>query len=92
MGHMAKLSLLPPADFVALARRLADAGIAVRILPATDLFLMGRDQDHGVPRGVADANLLCADPATPYVDCSLIRIANLYANILQIDRPAGGGV
>lgn len=101
VGHMAKLSLLPPAEFQALARSLAGSGIAVTVLPATDLFLMGRDQDHDVRRGVADANVLMANgvtcslstnnvlnPATPYGDCSLIRIANLYANVLQIDRPA----
>jgi cytosine deaminase len=100
VGHMAKLSLLPPDQLVALARRLADSGIAVTVLPTTDLFLMGRDQDHSVRRGVADANLLVAqgvncslssnnilNPATPYGDCSLIRIANLYANVLQLDRP-----
>jgi cytosine deaminase len=101
VGHMAKLSLLPPDQFAAMARRLADAGIAVTVLPATDLFLMGRDQDHSVRRGVADANALighgvnCSlstnnvlNPATPFGDCSLMRIANLYANILQLDRPA----
>ncbi|MBO0763041.1 MAG: amidohydrolase family protein [Hyphomicrobiaceae bacterium] len=101
VGHMAKLSLLPPDQVAQLARRLADAGIAVTVLPATDLFLMGRDQDHSVRRGVADANLLiengvnCSlssnnvlNPATPYGDCSLIRMANLYANVLQLDRPA----
>jgi len=100
-GHMAKLSLLPPAELAAIARQLADSGVAVTVLPATDLFLMGRDQDHSVRRGVADANVLCAhgvncslstnnvlNPATPYGDCSLMRIANLYANILQVDRPA----
>ncbi len=101
VGHMAKLSLLPPEQVRALARRLADAGIAVTVLPATDLFLMGRDQEHSVRRGVADANLLieqgvnCSlssnnilNPATPYGDCSLMRMANLYANVLQLDRPA----
>jgi cytosine/creatinine deaminase len=100
VGHMAKLSLLPPDEVAALARSLADTGIAVTVLPATDLFLMGRDQDHNVRRGVADANLLvrqgvnCSlssnnilNPATPYGDCSLIRMANLYANVLQLDRP-----
>jgi cytosine deaminase len=100
-GHMAKLSLLPPADMAVLAKQLANSGIAVTVLPATDLFLMGRDQDHSVRRGVADANVLCQhgvkcslstnnvlNPATPYGDCSLMRIANLYANILQLDRPA----
>ena len=80
---MAKPSLLPPAEVARLARQLADTGIGVTVLPATDLFLMGRDQDHGVRRGVADANLLlehgvkCSlssnnilNPATPYGDCS----------------------
>jgi cytosine deaminase len=101
VGHMAKLSLLPPAEVAKLAQRLSGAGIAVTVLPATDLFLMGRDQDHSVRRGVADANLLvengvnCSlssnnilNPATPYGDCSLVRMANLYANIVQLDRPA----
>lgn len=101
VGHMAKLSLLPPADVARIARQLADAGVAVTVLPATDLFLMGRDQEYSVRRGVADANLLCEhgvncslssnnilNPATPYGDCSLIRMANLYANVLQLDRPA----
>lgn len=101
VGHMAKLSLLPPAEVARLARSLADPGVAVTVLPATDLFLMGRDQDHSVRRGVADANLLvdhgvnCSlstnnvlNPATPYGDCSLIRMANLYANVIQLDRPA----
>jgi cytosine deaminase len=100
VGHMAKLSLLPPEQVAVLARRLADTGIAVTVLPTTDLFLMGRDRDHAVVRGVADANLLCEhgvncslssnnilNPATPYGDCSLIRMANLYANVLQVDRP-----
>ena len=101
VGHMAKLSLLPPIQVAALARGLADSGVAVTVLPTTDLFLMGRDQDHNIRRGVADANLLldhgvnCSlssnnilNPATPYGDCSLIRVANLYANVLQLDRPA----
>ncbi len=101
VGHMAKLSTMPPDQLTGLARRLADIGIAVTVLPATDLYLMGRDQDHNVRRGVADANFLidqgvnCSlstnnvlNPATPYGDCSLIRMANLHANVLQIATPA----
>src|SRR5579883_378943 len=99
VGHMTKLSAMPPDQLAAMARRLADVGIAVTVLPATDLFLMGRERDHAVPRGVADANFLvehgvnCSlstnnvlNPATPFGDCSLIRIANLQANILQISQ------
>ena len=62
--------------------------------------LMGRDHDHNVPRGVAPAHRLldhgvvCSlatnnvlNPFTPFGDCSLVRMANLYANIAQIGRP-----
>ena len=97
VGHMAKLAALPPAELALLARRMADAGVAVTVLPLTDLYLMGRERDHDVRRGVADANFLvehgvnCSlstnnvlNPATPYGDCSLIRMANLHANVLQI--------
>ena len=100
VGHMAKLSLMPPAEMAKVARRLADVGIAVTVLPATDLFLMGRNHDHAIPRGVPDANCLihhgvnCSlssnnvlNPSTPYGDCSLLRIANLHANILQVNQP-----
>ena len=71
------------------------------MLPATDLFLMGRDADHDVPRGVAPAHRLaeagvtCSvatnnlrNPFTPYGDGSLVRIANLFANVAQL---AGDG-
>lgn len=99
-GHMTKLSVMAPHEMAQVARRLADVGVNVTVLPATDLYLMGRDQDHGVRRGVADANFLvehgvnCSlssnnvlNPATPYGDCSLIRIANLQANVLQVSQP-----
>jgi len=100
VGHMAKLSLLPPDELEQTTRRLADAGVNVTVLPATDLFLMGRTHNHAVPRGVADANFLlehgvnCSlstnnvmNPSTPYGDCSLIRLANLHANVLQVAMP-----
>ena len=99
VGHMAKLSTMPPDGLAAIARRMADAGVAVTVLPLTDLFVMGRDQDHNVRRGVADANFLiehgvnCSlstnnvlNPVTPFGDCSLIRMANLHANVLQVGR------
>ena len=97
IGHATKLSTMPPQEQVAVARRLGDAGVAVTILPATDLFLMGRDQTYNVKRGLVDANLFvengcnCSistnnilNPFTPFGDCSLIRMANLHANTLQI--------
>jgi cytosine/creatinine deaminase len=96
VGHVTKLSALPPDRLAATARRLAEAGVAVTVLPATDLFLMGRAHDHNVPRGVTPAHRLvehgvtCSlatnnvlNPFTPFGDCSLVRMANLYANIAQ---------
>ena len=101
IGHATKLSAMPPPQLDAVARRLANAGVAVTVLPATDLFLMGRGATENVPRGVAPAHRLlghgvnCSistnnvlNPFTPYGDCSLLRIANLYANVAQIgDEP-----
>jgi cytosine deaminase len=94
---------LSAVDHVALQRigsKLADAGVAVTVLPATDLFLMGRDAGHSVPRGVTPVHRLlgcgvtCSlatnnvlNPFTPFGDCSLLRMANLYANIAQLGRP-----
>ena len=99
VGHMCKLSTMKPADLRVLARRIADAGVAVTVLTATELFMMGRDQDHAVRRGVADVNLLvehgvnCSlstnnvlNPFTPFGDGSLLRIANLQANVCQIGQ------
>jgi cytosine deaminase len=99
IGHATKLSTLDPAGQKQIAKRLADAGVAVTILPATDLFLMGRDQTYNVRRGLVDANLFvengcnCSistnnilNPFTPFGDCSLIRMANLHANVLQVSQ------
>ena len=102
IGHVTKLSALPPDLLDAKARRLADSGVAVTVLPATDLFLMGRHQEHSMMRGVAPAHRLlqsgvnCSlstnnvlNPFTPFGDCSLVRMANLYANVCQVGDPGG---
>ncbi|MEP3113378.1 amidohydrolase family protein [Nisaea sp.] len=99
VGHVTKFAAMPPESFDVLARRLAGAGVAVTVLPSTDLFLMHRDLDHSVPRGVTPLHRMlghgvnCSlstnnvlNPFTPYGDCSLIRMANLYANIAQIGQ------
>jgi len=100
VGHVTKLSTLPPERQAPIARRLAETGVAVTVLPATDLFLMGRDQSYDVRRGVVDVNaydrlgVTCSiannnilNPFTPFGDCSLIRMANLHANTLQVSSP-----
>ncbi len=99
VGHVTRLSTAPLARFSAIARRLAEVGVAVTVLPSTDLYLCGRGQEHSVLRGVTAAHRLLAhgvncslstnnvlNPFTPYGDASLIRMANLYANACQVSR------
>jgi cytosine deaminase len=100
-GHVTKLSALAPPDFSAAAARLRSAGVAITVLPSTDLYLMGRPHQHNVVRGVTPAHRLLKEgvncslatnnvlnPFTPFGDCSLVRMANLYANICQVGTHA----
>lgn len=96
LGHVTQLSALTTERRNDIADALAAAGIAVTVLPATDLFLLGRDRDHLVPRGLTPAHLLARrgvvtalatnnvlNPFTPFGDASLIRMANIYAIAAQ---------
>lgn len=97
IGHVTKLSAASATRFDLAARRMRDAGVALTVLPSTDLFLMGRGCECDQPRGVTHAHKLlhhgvnCSlstnnvlNPFTPFGDCSLIRMANLNANICHI--------
>jgi cytosine/creatinine deaminase len=103
IGHVTRATSLPLPAFEAMAKRLADAGVALTVLPSTDLYLMGRDHqdNHNVTRGVVPAHKLlhhgvnCSlssnnilNPFTPFGDCSQMRMANLYANICQVGKKA----
>jgi cytosine deaminase len=101
VGHVTQLSLVDKVRFDSIAAQLARAGVAVTVLPSTDLYLMGRSHDHAIPRGVVraeplrQAGVTCSistnnvlNPFTPYGDGSLIRMANLYANVCHVARPA----
>ena len=92
IGHVGKLSAAPAPRFEEAAKRLADAGVAVTVLTATDLYLGGRHTDHNVPRNVLDLNaltergVLCSvasnnilNPFTPFGDGQLLRQANMQA-------------
>ena len=102
IGHVTKLSALPEEQLREKGRLLASAGVAATVLPATDLYLMGRHQEHSVMRGVAPVHRLLQEgvncslstnnvlnPFTPFGDCSLVRMANLYANICQVGDQSG---
>lgn len=102
IGHVTRLSALPPDRLAEALARMADAGVALTALPATDLFLMGRDATHLMPRGVAPmlaaraAGVCCSlstnnllNPFTPFGDGSALRIAHLYAHVAQTGSTAG---
>ncbi|MFT5448590.1 MAG: cytosine deaminase [Gammaproteobacteria bacterium] len=104
-GHGSKFSCLPVAGQVEVGKRLAASDVSLAVLPATDIFNAGRHMEHSVIRGVTDANTLIAQGAnctiatdkvlnayTPYADCSLTRIVNLYANVVQRYGPTDLGV
>ncbi len=104
-GHGSKFSCMPVKQQAAVGKRLSESGVSLAVLPATDLFNGGRHMEHSVMRGVTDANTLIENganctistnnvlnPFTPYGDCSLTRIANLYANIVQREGPHDLGV
>jgi cytosine deaminase len=95
-GHGSKFSCMPVKQQAEVGKRLAQSQVSLAVLPATDIFNAGRHMEHNVIRGVTDANTLIENGAnctlatnnvlnayTPYGDCSLTRIANLYANIVQ---------
>src|SRR5260370_1105849 len=103
IGPDTRATSLPMDKFEGMAKRLSGAGVALTVLPSTDLFLMGRHHkhDHNSTRGVVPVHKLlphgvnCSlssnnvlNPFTPFGDCSLIRMANLYANIAQVGKGA----
>ncbi|MDD1508659.1 amidohydrolase family protein [Pseudomonas sp. CNPSo 3701] len=101
IGHVTKLSTLPRETLLAVAQSLAEAGVQVTCLPSTDLFLTGREHFQNRPRGLAPLQHLHAcgvtcslstnnigNPFTPYGDASLVRQANLFANVSQLATEA----
>ncbi len=97
IGHVTKLANATPDAFEAAAKRMATAGVALTVLPSTDLYLMHRNSGMNPMRGLTHVHRLlrsgvnCSlstnnvlNPFTPFGDCSLVRMANLYANICQV--------
>ncbi|SOC36133.1 cytosine deaminase [Rhizobium subbaraonis] len=97
VGHATKLAAMDGETLTRQIARLAEAGVAVTALPSTDLYLNGREAAFRAPRGIAPIHLLAErgvtvsvasnnilNPFTPYGDGSLLRMANLYANVSHI--------
>ncbi len=100
LGHVTSLAALPPAERRAVAADLAQAGVAVVPLPATDLFLGGRGDEQAVRRAIApvrdlwDAGVLTAcsnnnirNAFTPYGTGDLLDTALLLARLAHLSGP-----
>ncbi|MHB8190254.1 MAG: amidohydrolase family protein [Ferrimicrobium sp.] len=92
LGHMTSLAGLPPHERKDLLATLANAGVAVVSLPATDLHLGGRQDDMNIRRGIApirelwEAGVTTAyssnnvrNAFTPYGNADLLDIGLLMA-------------
>ncbi len=99
IGHVTKLSAMSKDQRQEMIYLLKLADIALTVLPATDIFLNGRDYDNLIPRGMVNANELykhginttissnnILNAFTPFGDASLVRMANMYANIAQLSK------
>ncbi len=97
VGHMTKLAGLPPDRVAAIAPSLAEAGISVLALPASDLYMMGRRDAYNIRRGVAPLQQLAQfgvnvgiatnnvqNLFTPFGDGDVLKIATLTAQTLQL--------
>jgi len=82
VGHVSELAALEPERLDRAAAILKDAGIGVIILPATDLYLMGRNDTRNARRGLAPAKRLLAAGVT---------VAAATNNILNAFTPMGSG-
>ncbi|MER5946219.1 amidohydrolase family protein [Streptomyces sp. NPDC001904] len=101
LGHATSLAGRPPADRGRALAALADAGVAVVPLPATDLYLGGRHDSTAVRRGIApvrelwDAGVLTAcssnnirNAFTPYGSADALDTALLLAQTGHLSGPA----
>lgn len=97
LGHMTKLAGLTPPVLQEMAAMLRDAGISVLALPATDLYMMARQDTHNIRRGIAPIDQLMnwgvtagiatnnvQNLFTPFGDGDVLKICTLMAQTLQL--------
>ena len=101
LGHMTKLAGLTPTELAAFIPSLKEAGIAILALPATDLYMMARQDTHNVRRGAAPIDRLAESGIkvgiatnnvqnlfTPFGDGDMLKICTLLAQVLQLGTTA----
>ena len=101
LGHMTKLAGLSTAELNKFIPQLKAAGIAILALPATDLYMMARQDTHNVRRGVAPIHHLAESGVkvglatnnvqnlfTPFGDGDVLKICTLLAQVLHLGTTA----
>ncbi len=97
LGHMTRLAGLSPAELESVGALLRAAGISVLALPASDLYMMARQDTHNIRRGVAPIQRLIElgvngaiatnniqNLFTPFGDGDPLKICTLIAQTLQL--------
>lgn len=101
IGHATSLAAREPGDRRRVLGLLADAGVAVVPLPATDMFLGGRSDTSNIRRGIAPVRELWAagvrtayssnnirNAFTPYGNADLLDIGLFLAQTSHLAGPA----
>ena len=102
LGHVTSLGALGREAARPVIDRLAAAGITIVTLPATDLYLGGRDDDGAQRRGLTPVRLLrdrgvnvtfssnnVRNAFTPFGKADMLQIASLLAHAAQYGTPEG---
>ena len=88
VGHLTELAALPPEEQDPIIASLREAGVAVIVLPATDLYLMGRRDLKNVRRGLAPVKRLLAGGVT--VAAATNNVRNAFTPVGNASLPLMG--
>ena len=101
VGHLTELAAVPHFRQDEIIADIVDAGLGVVCLPATDLYLMGRQDDFNVRRGLTPVKRLLAagvpvalssnnirNPFTPVGAADLVHMAFLASLAAHMGTPA----
>lgn len=100
LGHVTSLGALPPEKLAPLIEQLREAGISIVTLPATDLYLGGRNDALNQRRGLTPVKALykggvnvayssnnIRNAFTPFGKADMLLIGNMLAHVAQFGTP-----
>jgi cytosine deaminase len=100
LGHVTSLGALTRKEAAPVVERLREADVSIVTLPATDLYLGGRDDERNQRRGLTPVHLLrdsgvnvtfssnnVRNAFTPFGKADMLQIGNLLAHAAQFGTP-----